>query len=250
MRFWILCVLFCASLSASEESRRAYLELIEERPGIVEDLGSYENGEIEIVLDPVKMAEIEMSTKRDVGVVYRDNYWVWVNDAVIFPSGSVGVYGRMFWAHAFERTSGASIFAIQDDGRVAILCNYRHATRSWELELPRGGIEVGEEPLLAAAREMKEETGMIVEKLQLLGEHVTDSGMAGTRARMYSAQIIKQEESEHEVSEAIEDVLLLTIPELKLALKRGYHKCSIRGKDIRVPCRDPFLAYALILYDK
>ncbi len=55
---------------------------------------------------------------------------------------------------------GAIVVAAMDDrGRVILVRQWRHAAKQSLLELPAGTLELGEEPRLAAVREMQEETG-------------------------------------------------------------------------------------------
>jgi 8-oxo-dGTP pyrophosphatase MutT (NUDIX family) len=54
------------------------------------------------------------------------------------------------------------------DGRLLVERIYRHPYRRWFLEFPAGGIEPGEDPLVAAARELGEETGHVAAGLEPL----------------------------------------------------------------------------------
>src|SRR5262245_52708700 len=54
---------------------------------------------------------------------------------------------------------GAAAVALDDAGRVCLLRHYRHAVGRWLWELPAGKLENREDPLLAAQRELAEETG-------------------------------------------------------------------------------------------
>jgi len=164
-----LAILLCSALGASEASRQEYLELIKRYPSLVQPLGQASKGEIEILLDTDKMAAIEKSTGREVGIVAKDKYWLWINDACLFPSGHEGVYGRIFWTKSLDSTPGVAVMPVMPDGKIALNCNFRHATRSWEIELPRGVVNPGEAVEAAARREAMEETGMIIDSLMQLG---------------------------------------------------------------------------------
>ncbi|MBI5346689.1 MAG: hypothetical protein HZB76_06075 [Chlamydiae bacterium] len=61
-------------IEASEASQKEYIELINRYPKAIQAQGSFTNGEIEIVLDKDKMASIEKSTGRDVGIIAQDKY--------------------------------------------------------------------------------------------------------------------------------------------------------------------------------
>jgi len=244
--------LICSQLHsthAGEFSRTEYIEFIQSSSKFLDFRGDYTKGEIEIVTDPQTMAAIEKNTGRDVGIVMKDKYWIWTNDACIFPNGTTGVYGRILWVKSLEGVPGVAVMPMTADGKVVLNCNFRHATRSWEIELPRGGLNSGEAPEAAARRETAEETGMLVEELIFLGEMPPDTGLTNTIVPIYMAKVIGKEDTQQEDSEAIEDILYLTMGEIKQAFVRGYLEHTIRGVHHKIPFRDPFLAYAIFMYD-
>lgn len=244
----LICLMF-NSIEASDVTRQLYLDLAAKCPRLVHPQGLAVKGEIEILLDPKEMLAIEQKTGRDVGIIMRDKYWLWVNDACRFPSGQEGVYGRILWVKALEGTPGVAVMPILPDGRIVLNCNYRHGTRSWEMELPRGCVNLGESAEDAARRETLEETGMRIEKLIKLGECPSDTGITGTLVPIYAAKVIEKIDAEVDGTEAIEEIVALTVAQIKQALVQGYHTCTIRGKEQRVPFRDLFLAYAVLLYE-
>lgn len=237
------------ALQASESSRQKYLDLILEHPDLVHPLGDASKGEIELILNPQRMASIEEKMKRDVGVIAQDRYWIWINDACLFPNGKEGVYGRIIWTSGLDSPPGVVILPITPEGKIVLNCNFRHSTRSWEIELPRGACEPDESLEAAARRETLEETGMVVSQVHLLGMMPPDTGLTSTVAPIFLAETIYEEERDPEESEAIEAIILLSISEIKEAFKQGYYLCTIRGKEHSVSFRDPFLAYALLLYE-
>lgn len=235
---------------ASEATRATYLQMLQEHPSLFKTIGSFKNGEIEIVTDPSAMRRIEEKLGRDVGVVALDRYWLWLNDACIFPNGSEGVYGRILWTRQMQQEyAGVAVLPILPTGQVVLNCNFRHATRSWELELPRGLIEKGEMPAQAAIREAKEETGMDLDKLHFLGMINPDSGIFACTIPLFAAEVISQGTIEKESSEAIEGCVLLTINEIKKLFVAGCCELEIRDKKQVVYIRDPFLASALFLFE-
>lgn len=245
----ILSSVFFLGMEAGEVSRQEYLELIAQYPKLIQPLGDHRAGEIEIVIDPERMQAIEKKFGRPVGLVQRDKYWLWINDACIFPSGAEGVYGRILWRHSLDSCAGVIVMPILPDGKVVLNCNFRHATRSWEMELPRGAVSPGEDIEAAAKRETVEETGMLVDQLSLLGEIPPDTGLTNTVAPVFMARVIAKQDAQPEETEAIESIVSLTIGEIKQAFIQGYYECDVKGVKKRIHFRDPFLAYAILLYE-
>lgn len=58
-----------------------------------------------------------------------------------------------------DHPGAVAIAALEEDGRLLLVRQYRHAARSHLVEIPAGRLEPGEEPLQAARRELEEETG-------------------------------------------------------------------------------------------
>ena len=131
------------------------------------------------------------------------------------------------------------------EGKIVLNCNFRHATRSWEIELPRGLINKGETPEEAAKREAAEETGRSIGAIRLLGEIPPDTGVLGIVVPVFIAEVIGSGLQEQEDTEAIEDILELSLDEIKKAFADGYYTCKLRGEWKKIPFRDPFLSYAL-----
>jgi len=241
---WSVLVLSVCTLHAHHED---YYDLLQNAPLLIEEKGDAMRGEIEILLDSDEIDKIEKDSGREVGIIGRDAYWTWINDAVQFPSGSKGVYGRIFFTAAQgDLSAGVAVMAFLPNGKVVLNCNYRHATRSWEIEIPRGGMEAKESGLDAARRETLEETGMCIDSLTLLGEVATDTGVIGSVTPVYKAIVKEKGDASPQESEAIEEILALSIDEIKEAFRVGYWEMEIREQKQKVPFRDAFLAYGLL----
>ncbi len=63
-----------------------------------------------------------------------------------------------------------NMVALTENQELILVRQWRHGTRSVELEIPAGMIDHGEAPLEAASRELREETGYEAASLRLIGQ--------------------------------------------------------------------------------
>ena len=68
-----------------------------------------------------------------------------------------------------EHGGSVVIIPVDENGNVLLVRQYRHAASMDLLELPAGTLDDGEESVVCAAREIREETGMAAGKLVELG---------------------------------------------------------------------------------
>lgn len=232
-----------------------YLDLLNKHPTTLGPTGNHQLGEIEIVTDPKKMAEIETTMKDTIGVYAQDRYWTWIKDPVIFPNGKTGIYGRVVWKNSLEGPAGAAVLPVaQFDGqdKIFLNVNYRHATRRWECELPRGVRNPKETAIQAALRETLEETGFKLDEhdIRPLGTMAVDTGLTNSVIPIYFGKIIGQQKPKRESSEAIDKVIGLTMEQIQEGYKKGSMEQTIKGRKVQVYFSDPFLTFALFNYNK
>lgn len=91
-------------------------------------------------------------------------------DGVVHPDGELGIYGVVHY-----KNIAVGILAVEED-HTYIVGQYRYPLGKYSWEIPEGGCPQGEEPLRAAQRELKEETGLKAARWRLLGEaHLSNS---------------------------------------------------------------------------
>jgi 8-oxo-dGTP pyrophosphatase MutT (NUDIX family) len=97
--------------------------------------------------------------------------------------------GNTFDREVVTHPGAVAIAAIDDEDRVLVVSQYRHAAQRRMVELPAGLLDVdGEEPLLAAQRELREEGGVRAERWRQLLEYVPSPGMSTERVRIFVAE--------------------------------------------------------------
>jgi ADP-ribose pyrophosphatase len=99
---------------------------------------------------------------------------------------------------------GAVILAIDDDENLCLIKQFRHAADGWIWELPAGILEPGEQPQLAAIRELREETGCEAETWDVLGDMFTSPGFCDEKLYTFLARNISTGESSPDHDEFIE----------------------------------------------
>jgi ADP-ribose pyrophosphatase len=68
-----------------------------------------------------------------------------------------------------EHSDSIAVVALDEQGNVLLVRQFRHAVDKFLLEIPAGGIDPGEEPLDSVRRELQEEIGYFPKKIDKLG---------------------------------------------------------------------------------
>lgn len=91
---------------------------------------------------------------------------------VLLPDGNTKIFELV------DIQNAITLLPIDADKNIYFVEQFRIAARKPLLELPAGKIETGEEPLLAAARELREEIGMAASEIKLIGRFYMSPGYA------------------------------------------------------------------------
>lgn len=86
-----------------------------------------------------------------------------------------------------EHPGAVVIVAIDAEGRILFVRQYRHATGKDLLELPAGTLEAGEEPEACARRELVEETGHSASQWRRIGSFFTAPGFCTEYMHAFAA---------------------------------------------------------------
>lgn len=99
---------------------------------------------------------------------------------------------------------GAAVVALERDGRVCLLRQYRHAAGGWIWELPAGRLEPAEPPRITAERELLEEAGVHAARWESLGRMLSSPGVFTEVIHLFLARELAAGETAHETHELIE----------------------------------------------
>jgi ADP-ribose pyrophosphatase len=105
---------------------------------------------------------------------------------------------------AIVRHPGASaVVALDNDGRIAMLTQYRHAIGGWLREVPAGCRNRGESPLECAQRELREEAGLMAHQWNHLGSIVTIPSFCDERIELFLARDLSPSAGQLDFDEVI-----------------------------------------------
>jgi ADP-ribose pyrophosphatase len=135
-------------------------------------------------------------------------------DEVIEPSGVHAI------REVITHPGSVVVLPVLPDGRILLIRQYRHATRQYLWELVAGRMDPGETPKVAAARELKEETGYRAERMRVFLDVFPTPGFLEERmfillAEGLTAGAAEPEEDEKIISRAY------THRQLEVMIRRG-----------------------------
>lgn len=109
------------------------------------------------------------------------------------------------WRDVVEHPGSVAVVALDDDGAVVVVRQYRHPIRRELDELPAGILDKAGEPAVETAkRELAEEAGLAADEWQVLVDVLTTPGMADEASRIFLARGLREVDrdvQEHEEAE-------------------------------------------------
>lgn len=100
-----------------------------------------------------------------------------------------GTEGPSFRRLVLEHPGAVIVLAVDDDGRVCLLRQYRHPAGKQFVELPAGLCDVpGEDPEVTARRELREEVALEASEWTHLGSFHSSPGISAEVMHLYLAQ--------------------------------------------------------------
>lgn len=123
--------------------------------------------------------------------------------------------------HQIRLSDFALIVASTPDGKILVERQYRHGLGQVTILLPAGTLNEGEDAMLAAKRELQEETGYVSDDWKFLGRFAASASYGcGTMSLFTAKNIRKVSEPDGMDLEEIE-ILLMTPEELSAEIREG-----------------------------
>ncbi|MCR2819983.1 NUDIX hydrolase [Microbacterium sp. zg.Y1090] len=144
--------------------------------------------------EPVSF-EVEQSD-----LVYSGHVWDVRHDTVRYGDGQIV---RDYVQH----TGAVAVVALDDEGRMLVLQQYRHPIRARDWELPAGLLDVeGEPPAETAKRELAEEADLVAAEWEPLLSFHTSPGGSDETLHVFLARGLSAAPQVHERTEEEQDI--------------------------------------------
>jgi ADP-ribose pyrophosphatase len=131
-------------------------------------------------------------------------------------------HGAEITREVVTHSGGAGALPIFDDGRVALVRQYRHPAKMDLLEIPAGTLESGESPAECAAREVEQEIGWRPGQMHLLADFYSTPGFCGEKLYVYLATDLTASQQALDHDEFVEIVYLPLAEAVAMALRNEF----------------------------
>jgi 8-oxo-dGTP pyrophosphatase MutT (NUDIX family) len=86
-----------------------------------------------------------------------------------------------------------NVVALTPDGQLVLVRQFRYGINEFSLEIPGGVIDAGEDPVAAAVRELREESGFVGRTARLLGSVHPNPAMQSNRCHLVLVEDARRE---------------------------------------------------------
>ena len=127
-------------------------------------------------------------------------------DYLEYPSGN------QTYREIIEHPGGSVVAGVFENFEILLVKQYRHPFGKEVMELPAGKLDKGEDPLLCAQREFREETGFEAKQWSKLTSLYTTPGFCNEVLHIYLAQEITPHADGQALEEGEASIQLIRVP--------------------------------------
>lgn len=141
-------------------------------------------GRKKALAETIRRGPWEVHASREV---YSNEFLRVMEEEVIQPDGKPGIFGLVEFRHP-----GVGIVPVTEDREVFLVRQFRYANNSYLWEIPGGNSEPGEDVLVAAKRELREETGFLADEWTPLGYTYPQVGIVYSVVHLFLARALRE----------------------------------------------------------
>lgn len=139
-----------------------------------------------------------METKINSETIFAGKVLTVKKDDIRLPDGNKG------YREYCEHNGAVAVIPIDKDGTVYMVRQYRYACGRDFLEVPAGKYDyIGEPPIKAAARELKEETGLTAKNMVFIGNYISSPAILTEKIALFMATDLTVGETDFDDDEFI-----------------------------------------------
>ena len=129
--------------------------------------------------------------------------------------------GESSFREYIKHIGAVAVLPLTDDGKVICVRQYRYAVGQVTTEIPAGKLDTpDEDPVEAALRELREETGARCKRLTYLGTYLASPAILDEKINLYLARDLEFGETDPDDDEFI-DVVQIPLAEMVDAVMAG-----------------------------
>lgn len=147
-------------------------------------------------------------------IVYETPWMKVVEDEVIRPDGNEGKYSYL------ETPPSVFIVALDEQKKLYLVRQFRYPTQTCSWEIPGGGSD-GKNLLVAAKKELKEETGLEADNWLKVGTLQAMNGVASEVEHVFLAQKLRATNGNKQKEEGISEMKKVSYEEFKKMVAKG-----------------------------
>jgi len=150
----------------------------------------------------------------DSKTVYENRWMHIIEDSVITPTGNEGVYAYL------DSKDSVMVAVLNDNNQLYLARTFSYPDKSWNWELP-GGSTDGEDTSTASKRELEEETGILANTWEQLGNTRVCNGFMTEHMATYLATDVSFDGEREVADEQISEARFFDMSEVDAMIERG-----------------------------